>query len=510
MNLTPSTGSKLGDKMGMGCLALFALPFAGIGIFTAYKAIESFLQGKIKDGLFFVLFAVMFGGVGFALLIGIFRGSKSQKRTNALQLAHPDEPWLWREDWASGRIASSNKTTMLFAWGFAAFWNIVSSSVFFAIPKEITKGNYVMLLALLFPLVGIGLLTWAIRTTIRWKKFGQSWFKLLNNPGAIGGQLTGAIETSVKLHPKAGFKLHLRCIHRDSSGENTTEHILWEDEKTIVKDLLDAPQRSGIPVFFQIPADCSPTDETISNHKTIWRLEVRAKVDGRDYFAQFEVPVFKTASTASISVVDPTLSFQAPTEPYQRPANSRIQIHTLPNGGTEFYFPAGRNIGPAIFLFCFLAIWNASIWFMMTLHAPILFPIVFGIFDLILLLVFAGMLFKSSRITLDTLGLHAQQNWTLFNTNRRFAPDNIKFITIKIGMTSSQITYYDLQLITRQNPNPRFANAAKQKNNPEWGCTFTLASSIRDKKEAEWLAAEMLRLLKLDNSRANGQGIEVG
>src|SRR4051812_32067402 len=108
MNLTPSTtGSKLGDKVGMGCLALFALPFAGVGLFTAYKSVESFLQGKIKDGLFFLLFAVVFGGVGFGLLAGVSFGSKFQKRANALKAAHPDEPWRWRADWAEGRIPSS-------------------------------------------------------------------------------------------------------------------------------------------------------------------------------------------------------------------------------------------------------------------------------------------------------------------------------------------------------------------------------------------------------------------
>src|SRR5437868_6654694 len=108
MNLKTSTaGSKLGDKIGMGCLALFALPFAGVGIFTAYKAIESLLQGKIKEGFFLIVFALVFGGVGFGLLIGVFFGSKFKKRRTALQIAHPEEPWLWRKDWASGRIAAS-------------------------------------------------------------------------------------------------------------------------------------------------------------------------------------------------------------------------------------------------------------------------------------------------------------------------------------------------------------------------------------------------------------------
>src|SRR5439155_8928040 len=126
-------------------------------------AVGSFLEGKVKDGFLFLLFAVVFGSVGFGLLAGVVFGSKRQKRAKALQSAHPDEPWLWREDWAGGRIASSTKSAMLALWVFAAFWNLIADGVFFSIGKELRRGNHMVWVAAIFPLMGIGLLIASIR-----------------------------------------------------------------------------------------------------------------------------------------------------------------------------------------------------------------------------------------------------------------------------------------------------------------------------------------------------------
>src|SRR6185312_2824564 len=153
-----------------------------------------------------------------------------------------------------------------------------------------------LLIFLALTFVGICLLIWAIRATIRWRKFGDSVFKMLTIPGVVGGQLEGAIETSAKIRPKDGFHLQLVCLERIHTGSgdtsSTTERILWEEKKTETKDLLDDnPRRSGIPVLFHIPSDARESDSRNFNDKIIWRLEVKADVPGVDYTARFEVPV---------------------------------------------------------------------------------------------------------------------------------------------------------------------------------------------------------------------------
>jgi len=95
----------------------------------------------------------------------------------------------------------------------------------------------------------------------------------------------------------------------------------------------------------------SESDDSNSNNRILWRLDAGAKVPGVDYFAQFEVPVFRTsetAATADASIVDPTLAYQAPPEPYKLPPQSRIQVRETPQGGKEFVFPALLNPGVAL------------------------------------------------------------------------------------------------------------------------------------------------------------------
>jgi hypothetical protein len=170
----PSRGSKAGDRLALIFLVLFALPFAGMGMAAAIKGANLAMAGKLKDGLGLLAIGLVFSGFGFGLLVGLVFAAKAKKRTDAIKAAHPDEPWLWRDDWAAGRIPSADKRSVVTAWTFAVFWNLVSSTVFFILPGELRKGNHKVLVALLFPIVGLGLLALAIQQSVRWRKFGQS------------------------------------------------------------------------------------------------------------------------------------------------------------------------------------------------------------------------------------------------------------------------------------------------------------------------------------------------
>jgi len=105
--------------------------------------------------------------------------------------------------------------------------------------------------------------------------------------------------------------------------------------------------------------------------------------------------------------------------------------------------------------------------------APIFFPVVFGFADLVIFLILINLLFKSSRITADASGLTVATRWLLIRSIKNLSAADVASITTKIGMTSGQNVYYDIHIIARA------------------GRDITAASSIRDKKEAEWLAAEM-------------------
>ena len=288
---------------------------------------------------FQLLFVLVFGGIGFGLVIGGLIGHHKGRAGLALTAAHPEAPWMWKADWAAGQIVSSSKATMLVVSVFAILWNAISSPLWFVLPGEILdKRNYVALLGLLFPAVGLFLAGWAIYCLLQWRKFGQSVFRMASVPGVIGGQLAGVIQTSAKVRPEDGFHLLLRCVHRVATGSgksrSTSETILWEDERIVMHELLeDQAEQSAIPVVFQIPYDCRPSDEQNTDDQTIWRLRAAAAVPGIDYSATFDVPVFKTPQSDPNFVPDQGAMAEyvappAPERELRRRALSRRRFRT--------------------------------------------------------------------------------------------------------------------------------------------------------------------------------------
>jgi hypothetical protein len=114
-------------------------------------------------------------------------------------------------DWQHDTCA---KASLWFARGFAIFWNAISSPVLFAFQGELARGNQMRWIALLFPLVGLGLLVWAMRQTLGWRRFGMTLLGLDPFPGAIGGDVGGTVELRLPYNPKHGPACPLDKPHR--------------------------------------------------------------------------------------------------------------------------------------------------------------------------------------------------------------------------------------------------------------------------------------------------------
>ncbi|MBI2820143.1 MAG: hypothetical protein HYX73_09210 [Acidobacteria bacterium] len=120
---------------------------------------------------------------------------------------------------------------------------------------------------------------------------------------------------------------------------------------------------------------------------------------------------------------------------------------------------------------------------MIRLGAPILFPIFFGIFELLLVLFSMDQWFGSTRIAIGN-GLLRKQYSLLgipFGTRTMPASD-ISRLKLKVGMQSggrAGTPYYDIQAVLLNGKNQ------------------TLAGSVKDKRHAEWLAAQISSALGL-------------
>jgi hypothetical protein len=467
-------------------LILFGLPFLGFGIGALLAALRGVAEPgpKGQNPLVLGLVGLVFAGVGLGVMLLAVYGWKSAGRAREIQVLHPGQPWLWREDWAAGRLKSSTRGTMIGAWVFTLFWNLVSAPVAFVIPREIMdKGNKLALLGLFFPVAGAGMLLWAVRSTLLWQKYGTSFFELSRVPGVIGGRLEGVLHAPFQPGVAQELRLTLTCVNeiRSGSGRNrsTQEKILWREESVIPGASAGfGPQGARIPVSFTVPFDCPESDSSDTRSPIRWLLRAEASVPGVDYQASFEVPVFRTpeSSDTIAPASRPETGLGAGAGFSEASLSPGIRVGPAPEGGSEFYFGPLRNKMPAFSLTAFTLVWAGAVVLQVRLRAPLLFPVVTGLFGVILALACFDLWFGTSRMVVAESQIRLRTSLLGLRSTRVISCAEVSDIRLDIGMQSGGATgtpYYDLRL------------------HLIGGRKLYAARYLRGKREAEWLAAQM-------------------
>lgn len=471
----------------MGAL-LVALPFALVGGFVVFMVVINLENGTLPWPMAPVMCSAAFVFVGLAALIVVWgaQGTRSRRILADLQGAFPDAPWMWREDWAQSRCESRVKSSVVSAWIIALLWNALCTPlVYFGISGmslETVGKDPAMLVAFIFPVVGIGMLIWAVRVTLRRIEFGRTCFTLSPTPGVIGGHLRGNIQARFPHGVARGVQLKLSCVNRVVTGtgrnQTTWEKIRWREEQSIAPErLMPGPDGALIPVDFQIPDDALECDNRNPNDSILWILEADADVPGVNYLDTFEVPVFHTKGTAAMAgSVDRSNAFrEVPEAPAERPAGSKIIVQPTPAGGMMFKFPALRNPGAALGTTGFFVLLTAAVWFLWT-HAPLIFPFFFGMFDVLILFIMLSLWMGSSVVSIEAGNVTVRGGLFSLGPRHVVPCSELAEIHIPIGMQTGGATgtpYYNIQLVTRD------------------GRNFTAGQGLRDKQEAEWLVAEM-------------------
>jgi hypothetical protein len=335
------------------------------------------------------------------------------------------------------------------------FWNAIALPIGGMVVREVIarKADPVALWVLIFPVVGLGLVAWSFRSIAKWRKFGESRFQMATCPGVVGGPLGGVIHVPVHIHPEDGFHLTLSCINRITTGtgkhRSTSENILWQDTRVMKHELLERDStKSAIPVLFGIPFDSRPTDDTDSNNEVLWRLEVKAKVPGIDYSSRFDVPVYKTPASSPDFKLD-----ESAVAPYQEEPdadsiirNAGIRIEPLTGGGTRLHFSPARHLGSAWGLTGFFAIWVAFLILMLKTHAPLFFPILFGVVAVFVLFGVLRLWFASWTIETERNGLILVSRFLGWTREQKLNRSDIKDIGAIPGMRSGNTLFHDIKL----------------------------------------------------------------
>ncbi len=436
---------KSGDALGVGCLVLFAAPFAFAGAAILYQGL--FKPEAQDEPLWVILTAGLLFlsvGVGLAAFALIARGAHQKELR--LQERFPDEPWKWRPEWESGSIPNDQSSGMFTGWAIALFWNGITALTIGAAWREVSHEPWFPVL-MLFPLVGAGLLYWALKETVRHFRHGRAWFEMDRPPGVIGGRLHGIVRSCLADPPAEGFEVTLSCMRVSSSSDSSTEHLRWQAERTVSRGELGRQAGSVvIPVNFEIPRDADPTDET-DGGRMRWRLHVGAALPGLDYATDFLVPVFLVPGREESHAADHT--FAACTEPVGPPP---YQQRVRPDGLMEYHFPSGRNPGAAGAMTLMLLIWMGALAGMLWFEIPWFFILVWALFALLLTWATIELWFSSIQVWFEADDILVRRKLLGWGRTRRVPLADVERVSVKIGMsqgrtmTQTARAWYDVNL----------------------------------------------------------------
>jgi hypothetical protein len=478
------------EKIGVTILCLMGAAFAGFGLMAWFLAWRNMATLLGQSMLWLpLLFGTVFNMVGFGLLYLALTGSKRMARQKQAQSVHPGEPWKWRADWAQGRANSAIRGSLAGVWIAAVLWNLCVFPYVWAVsPSAFYRNPAAALFLLPFVAAGLFLLFRAVRTTIAVLEFGTTYFAMDSVPGVIGGKLRGSIHARFPHSPDHGFHLRLSCVRlvRTGSGNshNTQETILWCDDADLGPGQFYAgPMGTTIPVEFHIPRDVQPTDNTNLSNQIIWRLEGMADVPGLDYHDVFEVPVFRTAASSGEgeSVASEPGEFADVAAQTRRPDQMTVVVRETEEG-TEFYFPPARNRRLAVWTTVLALIVCGVTYSLAHVGAPLIFPIVFGFFALVLVLFAAQYWMGTTRLVIGAK-VRLQAGLLGGGKTREIALTDVDGFDEKIQsqtLNGTVVPYYDIVLRLRD------------------GQTLTVGKMLSSKRETEWLVSEMRRLTVKD------------
>jgi hypothetical protein len=412
---------------------------------------QSILYRELRwEVIFFKMaFVAGFGSAGF----GMFAGAIAfRNRPPAFKAA--ETPWLARPDWASGRVVHSDRAKAAIVIVVA----VVCSAA--AVPAWMTIGGLLSwpggVANVVIAAIGAGVLLIDARvfTAVRGWRRNDSVFQLAAVPGVIGGQLAGAIELKMPARTDDGFRLTLNCIHRFTKGSGDSQSIIedirWHTAQTTsVNRDETASGKSVVPVCFDIPSGCPPTDATNPSDGIVWRLEIISEKGG-GFRARFEVPVFQMFE-GRLKSAEPHFApgAAASGDPQAALGEAGVTCAAAPDGESlQFVFPSRRNWGKAAVMTIVAAILVALAWGLWQGGVPRLFAGFFAVMAVPAWMVTLDLWLYQGMIEVSLTHVVVRSGWPGIARRRELPIGEVLKIEAVHGMTVNTDIYYDLMLVT--------------------------------------------------------------
>jgi hypothetical protein len=418
---------------------------------------QSIIDRDIRWGLvgFKSIFLFVFGGFGLGLLVYTWTRPKA---TDPSPAQYQDAPWLRNDAWQTPEIRSGSRVAMWGAWAFAAFWNAISAvTPFIAYREVVDSQNHLALIALVFPLVGLWLLTWAVRRTLEWRRFGPAPVMLDPFPGSIGGHVGGTIDLALPFDSTAKFHVTLTNLYSyvSGSGKNRSrkEDAKWQDER--LAHAGPGGKGTRITFRFDVPGGLDESDAVpngTSHYR--WRLHLRVELPGTDVDRDYDIPVYATARQSRHL---PERAMRRSRDERDALADGRIrdrvEIRHKPMGKTMFY-PMGRHLGPNLIGLVIGSVFAAAGWFLVVQEGQAIFGGIFaGVGALVALGAFY-MMTNSLEVSRNGTSVNTVRRWLGIPIGRRHMPLSRfarfeKKSSMKTQSGGRHVIYYGINMLDR-------------------------------------------------------------
>jgi hypothetical protein len=448
--------------------ALTGLPALALAVLSVqrFRTEPDQSWGLLAGGILLGVVAAVFGFAAY-----LAAADRRKRQTIAARRAlHPNEPWLWAEEWRDGRVQSvRGRSAAAVLIIFAVFWNgvVIAVAAAFGRSGELLSTPFIWIFLLVFALAGLFLIGLAVYQTLKARKYDPAVFQMGRMPGVIGGILSGTIQLPPQVPAGVEVGVELTCERTSGSGKSRTCRCLWQDAARL-------RATSGyLPVAFTIPYGLPPSDKpdeqgTAGIH---WWLKAKASLPGVDYSDIFDVPVFITeASDRTIEAGAVDVS-----HPVSRPSNAKSSIIESGVSRTVIALPPAKGLGCAVtaFVLCPLLAWTISRFAELEVETTV---VLYGVALLLIFgtvaLVCAGILLTAARLEIDRDALRVPHGRGALKWTRTVPLPNIaKFLYVTSGNPPTQ--RIDVQ--TKD------------------GRSYTIAGDLSGIEEAKWLTAELTR-----------------
>jgi len=213
------------------------------------------------------IFLILFGGIG---LIAIW-ASIQRKKSRSVRL----------QDERETGILSQEKNGSWFIAAFGGVFFVMGTGMsLLALPEEIQKGNYAALVLLLFVFIGIGMLAYAFKISMAYRRFGPTPLFLDPAEPGVGGELGGRFSVNASgitqvLSSSTLLVATLTCSSKYQSGRNTRSSVKWQKETPVY--LKQTSNGVDALFLFDIPEQCNPTREWDGRSAIEWKVNVKGE-----------------------------------------------------------------------------------------------------------------------------------------------------------------------------------------------------------------------------------------